>query len=122
MTSGPLTSFSSAFPRPRPVTAAPAPLTAAWTPPRTHNGTRFAFTLSFSKPVNLSYKNLRDEILHTTSATVSKAKRTAKDDNQHWNITIEPHNTDTVTITLNPDTACNTATSIVTEDFTEFFK
>ena len=97
-------------------TVAAAALTATWTPPTTHNGTTFTFQLSFNKPIALSYKNLRDDILHATSATVQKAKRVTKGQNQHWNITIRPHNTNDITITLNPNPTCGTTTSICTHD------
>ena len=98
------------------VAVAPAALIATWTPPTTHDGTHFTFRLSFNKPIKLSYKNLRDDILHATSATVQKSKRVTKGSNQHWNVTVKPYNTNDITITLIPNTICGTITSICTYD------
>ena len=111
-------------PEPEPEPApepAPAPLTASWSPPSSHDGTEFTFRLSFSKPVGLSYRTLRDVILEEDGGTVSKARRVQRGSNQNWDITVVPDGTGDVTLRLRGNVACGAENAICTEGGEQLF-
>ena len=102
-------------PTPEP-TPAPTLLTAAWSPPSSHDGTAFTFPLSFNKPVNLSFRNLRDVIIEADGGSVTKSKRVQKGSNQNWNVTIVPDGTGDITLRLNARGSCGDKTAICSKD------
>lgn len=100
--------------------AATSPLTAAFHDvPASHGGTGgdFSFELRFSENFKgLSYKKLRDEALEATNGRVTRAKRVAPGQNQRWIITVRPHSSEDVTVTLAATTDCGASGAICTPD------
>ena len=97
------------------------PLTAAFHDvPAEHGGRgkRFSFELRFSEnfPGKLPYKKLRDEALQATNGRVTGAKRVAQGQNQRWTITVRPHSSEDVTVTLAATTDCGASGAICTPD------
>ena len=62
----------------------------------------FSFELRFSEnfPGRLRYKMPRDEAFQVTGGTVRVAKRVARGQNQRWTISVRPHSSGDVTVTL----------------------
>ena len=102
-----------AAPKPEPT---PEPLTAAWSPPASHDGAAFTFPLSFNKPVNLSYRNLRDVIIEADGGSVTKSRRAVQGSNQSWNVTVVPDGTGDITLRLNVRGACGDDTAICSNE------
>ena len=96
--------------------ATPEPLTATWSPPASHDGTDFTFPLSFNKPVNLRYFNLRDVIIEADGGSVTKSRREAKGSDQKWHITIKPDGMGDITLRLNVHGACRDNTAICSKE------
>ena len=98
-----------------------APLTAAFHEvPAWHGGRgkEFSFELRFSEnfPGKLPYKKLRDEAVQATNGRVTGAKRVAQGQNQRWTITVRPHSSEDVVVTLAATTDCGTSGAICTPD------
>ncbi|MDE2752312.1 MAG: SwmB domain-containing protein [Gemmatimonadota bacterium] len=98
-----------------------APLTAAFHEvPAWHGGEgrEFSFELRFSEnfPGRLPYKKLRDEALSATNGRVTGAKRVAQGQNQRWTITVRPHSSEDVIVTLAATTDCGASDAICTPD------
>ncbi|MXW55364.1 MAG: fibronectin type III domain-containing protein [Gemmatimonadetes bacterium] len=98
-----------------------APLTAAFHEvPAWHGGKgkEFSFELRFSEnfPGKLPYKKLRDEALSATNGRVTGAKRAAQGQNQRWTITVRPHSSEDVIVTLAATTDCGATGAICTPD------
>ena len=111
------TQESAQAPAPEPETKpVPVALTAAWSPPTSHDGTAFTFRLTFSEEVRLSYKNLRDVILHADGGAIIKSRRVVKGSNLAWDVTIVPHGTGDVVVTLAAAQGCTGPTAICTHD------
>ena len=87
-------------------------LTATWSPPASHDGTQFTFRLSFNKPMDLSFRNLRDVIIEADGGRVIKSRRVVKGSNQDWNVTVVPNGTGDITLRLNVRGACGDNTAI----------
>ena len=71
--------------------------------PDNHDGSKlFSFELRFSEnfPGRLRYKMLRDQAFQVTGGTVRVAKRVARGQNQRWTISVRPHSSADVTVTL----------------------
>ena len=102
------------------VTVAGPPLTASFgdVPERQDATGPFSFQLSFSENFGgrLRYKMLRDEALQTTNGKVTGASRVTQGQNQHWNITVQPHSGGDVTVSLITSGDCETAPAICTPD------
>ena len=97
------------------------PLTASFHDlPSEHGGqgSEFSFELRFSEDFGgrLPYKKLRDEALTATNGRVRGAKRVAQNQNQRWMITVRPHSSEAVTVSLAATTDCAAAAAICTPD------
>ena len=84
--------------------------------PVAHDGSEFTFELHFSEEIEISYVNVRDEILDVTGGTVTGARRLQAGSNLGWNITIEPDADAEVLIVLPPTDDCEAAGAVCTED------
>ncbi len=85
------------------------------TVPDDHNGsTAFTFQIHFSEEPELSYVNVRDDVLTVTGGTVTGARRTTSGSNIRWEITLEPDGNDDVTVVLPPTTDCEEARAVCT--------
>ena len=94
----------------------PAPaLTASFTGvPAEHDGeTAFSFRVEFSEDIGISYQTLRDESFSVTNGAVTAARR-VDGRGDLWEITVEPHSRDAVTITLLGGRACGTTGAVCT--------
>ena len=94
------------------------PLTADFeSAPSTHDGQDpFTFELRFSEEFDLSFKTLRDHAFIVTGGTVTKARRLAKPRNIEWEIHVQPHSNEDVTVVLPVTTDCDDPAAICTED------
>ncbi len=97
---------------------AAVPLTASFEDmPQSHDGSAFAFGLTFSEEFSLSYATLQDKALEVTGGSVIGAGRKQTGSNRRWTITVEPVlATESVTITLPETTDCDASGAICTED------
>ena len=69
--------------------------------PASHDNSSFTFQLEFSEDVeDLSYVTLRDSAFTVTGGTVANASRQRQNQNQDWNIEIDPADNTDVCITL----------------------
>ena len=103
------------------VVAAPAPLTASFEGvPAAHEGRggEFSFSLVFSENFGgtLNYRVLRDAALHATNGRVTGASRAAQGQNQRWTITVRPHGSGDVRVTLAATTDCALPGAVCTPD------
>ncbi len=91
------------------VIAAVTPLTAEFRDaPDNHLGTGvFTFDISFSEPISISYKTLRDGSLEVTNGSATKAKR-VDGQSDLWQITVEPDSDAAVTVVLPITGDCST--------------
>ena len=92
------------------------PLTASFTNvPASHDGENvFTFNLSFSEPVAVSYKVLRDQALSASNGTVRKCRR-VDGRNDLWEVHIEPDSHDDITVTLSsPSSDCDDSDAVCT--------
>ena len=97
------------------------PLTASFHDvPSEHGGpeSEFNFELRFSEDFGgrLPYAKLRDEALTATNGRVLNAKRVAPNQNQRWTITVQPHSSEAVTVSLAATADCAAAGAICTPD------
>jgi len=85
--------------------------------PASHDGaTIFTFNLSFSEPVTVSYKVLRDQALSASNGSVLKCHR-VDGRNDLWKVHIEPASNDDITVTLSsPSSDCDDDDAICTVD------
>ena len=63
---------------------------ASWTPRVTRDGT-YLFTVAFAfseAPESLGYGDLREMVVTTTGARVTRANRVEKGSNQRWTLTV----------------------------------
>ena len=58
--------------------------------PESHDGSEFTFELHFSEEIEMSFVNLRDDVLGVTGGVVKGARRLTAGSNLGWQITIEP--------------------------------
>ena len=94
-------------------------LTASFTGvPASHDGsTIFTFNLSFSEPVAVSYKVLRDQALSASNnGTVRKCRR-VDGRNDLWEVHIKPSSNNDITVTLSsPSSDCDDDDAVCTAD------
>ena len=90
-------------------------LTAGFTNmPSNHDGTAsFGFRVEFSEDVAIGYANLRDNSFTVTEGRVQGARR-LNGRNDLWEITVEPHSGENITITLPGNRSCTSAGAICT--------
>lgn len=87
--------------------------------PQTHNGVdTFSFELRFSEAPrpDFSYRVLRDHAFIVAWGEVTKTPRLAKPGNIRWNIIVQPHGEEDVTVVLPETTDCGDPGAICTED------
>ena len=84
--------------------------------PAAHDGSAFTFELHFSEEIEISYVNVRDDILDVTGGTVTGARRLQAGSNLGWQITIEPESNAEVLIVLPPTADCDAVGAVCTED------
>ena len=92
-------------------------LTANFTDaPASHDGsTIFTVNLSFSEPVAVSYKVLRDQALSASNGTIRRCHR-VNGRNDLWKVHIEPTANADVTVSLSATTDCAAADAVCTSD------
>ena len=91
-------------------------LRASWSPPGSHDGTEFTFRLTFSKPVSLSFRNVRDVIVSADGGVVTKARRVTRGSNQGWDIRVQPSGSGDITLKLLGGVACGNPAAVCTRD------
>ena len=85
--------------------------------PAVHDSSEFTFELHFSEEIEISYRNIEDDVLDVTGGVVKGARRLQAGSNLGWQITIEPDSTSAeVSIVLPPTTDCEAAGAVCTED------
>ena len=85
--------------------------------PESHNGTNaITFRIYFYEDFPMSFKTLRDEALEVTNGRVTKAQRNTKGSSLIWNITVRPHGTDDMEISLPATQDCADNGALCTED------
>ena len=96
------------------------PLTAEFQDaPDKHLGTGvFTFEISFSEPISISYKTLRDDSLDVTNGSATKAKR-LNGQSDLWEITVEPDSNADVTVVLPITEDCESDGAVCTRDGTK---
>ena len=89
--------------------------------PASHDGVNaFTFELRFSEEIEMSYVNMRDDVLDVTGGTVTSARRLAErlengqPSNLRWEITIAPESNVDVSITLPPSVDCAAVGAVCT--------
>ncbi len=84
--------------------------------PAAHDGSEFTFEIHFSEEIEISFVNMRDDVLDVTGGVVKGARRLQAGSNLGWNITIEPDSDAEVLIVLPPTDDCEAAGAVCTED------
>ena len=84
--------------------------------PESHDGSEFTFELHFSEEVEMSFVNLRDDVLDVTGGVAKGARRLTAGSNLGWQITIEPDSEVDVSISLPPTVDCAAASAVCTAD------
>ena len=84
--------------------------------PTSHDGSSFTFELHFSEEFEISFANVRDDVLDVTGGEVTGARRLEAGSNLGWQITIEPESDAAVSIVLPPPTDCEAAGAVCTDD------
>ena len=84
--------------------------------PAAHDGSEFTFEIHFSEEIEISFVNMRDDVLDVTGGTVKGARRLQAGSNLGWQITIEPESNAEVLIVLPPTTDCDAVGAVCTED------
>ena len=96
---------------------APVPLTAEFrNVPSSHAGSgTFTLELSFSEPIAVSYRTLRDESLQATGGAVRKARR-VNGSSKLWELEIAPSSSAEVVVVLPATSGCGAAAAVCTRD------
>ena len=99
-------------------TVAGPPLTASFEEvPESHDGqTAFTVELRFSESPDLSYKDVRDDVLTITDGDVVSARRLERPSNTRWELEVSPDSDSDVTLTLPATTDCSGDGAICTGD------
>ena len=84
--------------------------------PESHDGSEFTFEVHFSEEVEMSFVNMRDDVLDVTGGTVTRARRLTQGSNIGWEIAIEPEPNVDVSISLPPTVDCAAASAVCTAD------
>ena len=78
--------------------------------PDEHDGnTPFKFEIRFSEEPSLGFAAVRDHVLDVTNGEVTAVKRSTTGSNEQWQITLQPDDTNDVTIVLPPTMDCSDA-------------
>ena len=84
--------------------------------PESHDGSEFTFEVHFSEEVEMSFVNMRDDVLDVTGGVVTGARRLQQGSNIGWQITIVPDSEVDVSISLPPTVDCVAASAVCTAD------
>ena len=84
--------------------------------PESHDGSEFTFEVHFSEEVEMSFVNMRDDVLDVTGGTVTRARRLTQGSNIGWEIAIVPDSDADVSISLPPTVDCAAASAVCTAD------
>ena len=84
--------------------------------PESHDGSEFTFEIHFSEEIEMSYVNLRDDVLDVTGGVVTGARRLTAGSDLGWQITIVPEPNVDVSISLPPTVDCAAASAVCTAD------
>ena len=87
--------------------------------PSRHDGVNaFSFELRFSEePAPLSYRTVRDHLLETSGATVTRARRMVAGSDQRWEVTVQPAGAGDIRIRLPAGTQeCADAATVCTPE------
>ena len=84
--------------------------------PESHDGSEFTFELHFSEEIEMSFVNLRDDVLDVTGGVVTGARRLTAGSDLGWQITIVPEPNVDVSISLPPTVDCAAASAVCTAD------
>ena len=84
--------------------------------PESHDGSEFKFELHFSEEIEMSFVNMRDDVLDVTGGVVTGARRLTAGSDLGWQITIVPEPNVDVSISLPPTVDCAAASAVCTAD------
>ena len=84
--------------------------------PESHDGSEFTFEVHFSEEVEMSFVNMRDDVLDVTGGVATRARRLVQGSNTGWEIAIEPDSEVDVSISLPPTVDCAAASAVCTAD------
>ena len=84
--------------------------------PESHDGSEFTFELHFSEEIEMSFVNMRDDVLDVPGGTVTRARRLEQGSNIGWEIAIVPESDADVSISLPPTVDCEAASAVCTAD------
>ena len=84
--------------------------------PESHDGSEFTFEVHFSEEIEMSYVNMRDDVVDVTGGVVTGARRLQQGSNIGWQITIVPEPNVDVSISLPPTVDCEAASAVCTAD------
>ena len=84
--------------------------------PESHDGSEFTFEVHFSEEIEMSYVNMRDDVLDVTGGVATGARRLTQGSNIGWEITIVPEPNVDVSISLPPTVDCAAASAVCTAD------
>ena len=85
--------------------------------PANHRGSdAFWIELVFTDDVVLSYRTVRDHVVHATNATVKKAKRVTAGSDRQWRIKVKPDSAADVQLDVNATTDCEAVGAVCTGD------
>ena len=84
--------------------------------PESHDGSEFTFELHFSEEIEMSFVNMRDDVLDVTGGVVTGARRLTTGSSIGWQITIVPVSDMDVSISLPLTVDCEAASAVCTAD------
>ena len=84
--------------------------------PESHDGSEFTFEIHFSEEIEMSFVNMRDDVLDVTGGAATGARRLTQGSNIGWQITIVPDLDADVSISLPPTVDCEAASAVCTAD------
>ena len=84
--------------------------------PESHDGSEFTFELHFSEEIEMSFVNMRDDVLDVTGGVVTGARRLTIGSSIGWQITIVPVSDMDVSISLPLTVDCEAASAVCTAD------
>ena len=84
--------------------------------PESHDGSEFTFEVHFSEEIEMSYVNMRDDVLDVTGGVATRARRLTQGSNIGWEIAIVPEPNVDVSISLPPTVDCAAASAVCTAD------
>ena len=84
--------------------------------PESHDGSEFTFELHFSEEIDMSFVNMRDDVLDVTGGVVTGARRLVQGSSIGWQIDIVPVSNADVSISLPLTVDCEAASAVCTAD------